>query len=230
MFTINISKYLKNKSNVNGQVISSLILDLYNTYKFKDILFVRTFTTGAWLDKLLIDNQDVNRILYYTDNINKPTKSHELTKIIHSNELETQLLSLNKTFDFICIDTCHEYQLSSRDFKLISSLLNETGILISHDCYPWNKKVANPIYTPGSWCGETYIAFIEFAYNNSNMYYTVLNVDTGIGIMSKQQINYLSNSLDKNKQKHLLDLHKKLQDPYTYFTTNSKDIINSHSP
>jgi hypothetical protein len=62
------------------------------------------------------------------------------------------------------------------------------------------------------------------------MYYTVLNVDTGIGIMSKQQINYLSNSLDKNKQKHLLDLHKKLQDPYTYFTTNSKDIINSHSP
>jgi hypothetical protein len=231
MFTINISKYLKNKSKVNGQVISSLILDLYNTYKFKDILFVRTCTTGAWLDNLLIDNQDINRILYYTDNINTPNNTpHKSTQMIHSNELETQLLSLNKTFDLICIDGCHEYKVSSRDFKLISSLLNETGILISHDCYPWNKTVANPVYTPGSWCGETYIAFIEFAYNNPELYYTVLNVDTGIGILSKTQIKNLSNSLDKNKQIHLLDLHKKSKNPYSYFTKYSKGIINSHSP
>ena len=76
MFTINISKYLKNKSKVNGQVISSLILDLFNTYKFKDILFVRTCTTGAWLDNLLIDNQDINRILSEINNLNKDIKNN----------------------------------------------------------------------------------------------------------------------------------------------------------
>ena len=102
------------------------------------------------------------------------------------------------------MDTSHEYEISSRDFKIISSLLNETGILISHDCYPWNEKVANPSYITGEWSGETYIAFVEFAYNNPNMFYTVLNIDTGVGIISNKQIQFLSNSLDKNKQEYLL--------------------------
>ena len=136
---------------------------------------------------------------------------------------------MNKTYDLICVDTWHEYKVSSRDFKIISSFLNESGILISHDCYPWNKKVANPSYIFGEWCGETYISFIEFAYNNPNMFYTVLNIDTGIGIMSKKQMDFLSNTLDKSKQEHLLYLHKNSADPYTYFIENSKDIINSIS-
>jgi hypothetical protein len=229
MFTIDFSKYLNKNSCNNGDVISSLIMDLYKENKYKDILFVRTFTTGNWLDNLLLENQYINRILYYTDNINTPTKSNKLTIIIHSNDLENQLLSLNKTFDLICIDSCHEYEVSSRDFKIVSSLLNETGILISHDCYPMNKIVANPSYIAGSWCGETYVAFIEFAYNNPNMFYTVLNIDTGVGIISNKQIQFLSNSLDKNKQEYLLYLHKNSKDPYTYFTENSKDIINSYS-
>ena len=229
MFTIDVSTFLNKKSIINGDIISSLILDLYKENKYKNILFIRTFTTGAWLDNILNKNEDINRILYYTDNIQTRTKSHKLTTIIHSNDLEKQLLSLNKTFDLICIDSCHEYEISSRDFRIISSLLNETGMLISHDCYPWNKTVANPSYISGSWCGETYIAFIEFAYNNPNMFYTVLNIDTGIGIISKKQLNFLSNTLDKNKQEYLLYLHKNSKDPYSYFTENSKDIINSYS-
>jgi len=54
------------------------------------------------------------------------------------------------------------------------------------------------------------------------MFYTVLNIDTGIGIMSKKQMDFLSNTLDKSKQEHLLYLHKNS-------TENSKDIINSIS-
>ncbi len=229
MFTIDVANFVKQKYHNFGDVISSLIVGLYKENKYKDILFVRTCTTGAWLDKILIENKDINRILYYTDKIKNPTASHNLTTIIHSNDLEKQILSLNKTFDLICIDTWHEYEVSVRDFKIISSFLNETGILISHDCYPWNKKIANPSFIPGSWCGETYISFVEFAYNNPDMFYTILNIDTGIGIISKKQIDFLSNSLDKNKQEQLLYLHKNSKDPYTYFRENSKDIINSYS-
>lgn len=39
MFTIDIYKFLNNKSNINGDVISSLITDVYNENKCKDILF-----------------------------------------------------------------------------------------------------------------------------------------------------------------------------------------------
>jgi len=230
MVQIDIFKYLNEKSFKNGDVISSLITDLYKENKYSNILFIRTLTTGNWLDDLLLDNKKINRFLYYTDNIKISAKSHQSTKIIHSNDFENELQLLNKTFDLICIDSCHEYEISLRDLKIISLFLNETGIIISHDCFPWNKTVANPFFIKGSWCGETYIAFIEFALCNPNMFYTVLNIDTGIGIISKKQINYLSNLLDKSKQEHLLYLHKNSKDPYTYFVENSKDIINSYSP
>jgi hypothetical protein len=226
---MNISKFFNRKYKNFGDIISLLILDLYKENKYKNILFVRTCTTGAWLDNLLIKNLNITRILYYTDKINTPTKSHKSTTIIHSDDLENKLISLNKTFDLICIDTWHEYEVSCRDFRIISSLLNENGILISHDCYPWNKTVANPLFIPGSWCGETYISFIEFAYNNPTMFYTILNIDTGIGIISKKQLHFLSNTLDRKKQEYLLFLHKNSTDPYTYFIENSKDIINAIS-
>jgi len=233
MSTIDVSTFVKQKCNKFGNIISSLALDLYKENNYKNILFVRTCTTGGWLENLFVDNKDVNRILYYTDKIKEPTRSHKLTKIIHSNDLEKEILSLNKKFDLICMDTWHEYEVSTRDFKIISSVLNESGILISHDCYPWNKNVANPSFIHGSWCGETYISFVEFAYNNPNMFYTVLNIDTGIGIISKKQLDFLSNSLsnslNREKQEQLLYLHKNSKDPYTYFTENSKDIINAYS-
>jgi hypothetical protein len=206
-----------------GDIISVLIRDLYLLNKYQNILFVRTCTTGSWLDNILIENGDINRILYYTDTIKKPTTSHKLTTIIHSRDLETHLISLNKTFDLICIDTWHEYEVSRRDFEILGSLLNESGILISHDCYPWNQKVANPYFIRGEWCGQTYLSFIKFAYDNPTMFYTILNIDTGIGIMSKKYLESLSNTLDRDKQQQLFNS----RDPYTYFIANSQDIINA---
>jgi hypothetical protein len=58
------------------------------------------------------------------------------------------------------------------------------------------------------------------------MYYTILNIDTGIGILSKKKLHFLSNTLDRKKQEHLLFLYKNSKDYYTYFIENSKDIIN----
>ena len=222
---MNLSKYLSKTDYNFGEIISLFIKDLHIENNYANILFVRTCTTGAWLDTLLLEKEDINRMLYYTDKIKKPTTSHHSTTIVHSKKLENQLKSLNKTFDLICIDTWHEYELSLRDLKILSSFLNESGTLISHDCYPWNKKVASPTYISDKWCGETYIAFVEFAYNNPDMYYTILNIDTGIGILSKKQLHFLSNTLDREKQKQLLSLYKNSKDYYTYFIQNSKDII-----
>ena len=224
---MDISKFINKKCHNNGDIISLLILDLYKEKKYENILFVRTCTTGKCLDQLLVENKNVNRILYHTDKIRFRSEAHKLTIRLHSNNLEKYLLSLNKTFDLICIDPFHEYELSLHDFRIVSSFLNDSGILISHDCYPWNKQVANPFFIEKEWCGETYIAFVELAYNNPDMFFTILNTDTGIGILSKNQFSLLSNKLDKKKQEHLLFLRKNLGDPYTYFVENSKDIINT---
>jgi hypothetical protein len=223
---MDISKYFKKKYNF-GNIISSFIVDLYNANNYKNILFIRTCTTGGWLDDLLLENDKINRILYYTDKTEKNIKSHESTTIINSEDLEKTIASLNKTFDLICIDTWHEYDKSLHDFTIITPFLNETGMLISHDCYPWNEKVANPHFIPDAWCGETYISFVEFAYNNPSMFYTILNIDTGIGIISKKELNILSNTLDRNKQEQLIYLFKNSKNYYLYFIENSKDIINA---
>lgn len=225
---MNLTKYLNRKCNFNGDIISSLILEISSNIPHNNILFVRTHTTGIWLNNLFINNSEITKVLYDTnclgiiDNSNNPI-------IIGSDLLEEYLLSLNKKFDLICIDTCHEYNLSLRDFNLVSSLLSDSGILISHDCYPSSKRKANPRFILGPWCGETYIAFIELAYNNPNWYYGVLNTDTGIGILCKKQFDFLSNKLDINKQKQLLYLHKNYGNPYSYFVENAKDVINAIS-
>lgn len=222
-----MDKYLKKKHYENGEVISLLIKDLYNKNNYNDILFVRTPTTGAWLDELLKKEKKITRFLYDTKKA-KIVNFHKSTIITKQENLEITIDSLNKKFDLICIDPFHEYKESRRDFFYFSSLLNENGILISHDCYPKNKRMASSTYKSGSWCGTTYAAFTEFAYKNANLFYGILNIDTGIGIISKQEMELLSNKLDKNKQKIFLKLFKnRSTNAYTFFCENSKDIINA---
>lgn len=230
---MNISKYLTNDKYLFGDIISLIINDLYKNYNYKNILFVRTYTTGHWLNNLLTNKQDVDRILYYTDDAKKPRLLHNSTIVTHSDNFEKKVRSLGKIYDLICFDTYHENKISSRDFSILSSLLNETGILISHDCYPWNKTVANPYFVRGNWCGETYMSFVEFAYNNPDMYYAIINIDTGIGIASKKDLQdfpYLSNKLNRDKQKYLLSMYENSLNYYEYFTSNSKEIINAIFP
>lgn len=240
-----IEKYFLNSNYVFGDIISMVVKDLDMEYNFTNVLFIRTYTTGHWLDNLLTDKPNVDRILYYTNNVKNRTLAHNSTIITHSDNFEQAVRSLNKTYDLICFDTYHEYDVSSRDFVIISSLLNESGILISHDCFPWNKTVATPHFIQGNWCGETYISFVNFAYNNPEMFYAILNTDTGIGIASKKDLDkfpYLSNKLNKNKQEYLLSLHENNKNNennkndennfinyYDYFRENSKEIINAIS-
>jgi len=223
-----MDKYFTKTNYQNGDIISMLITDLYN--KNKNIIFIRTPTTGVWLDKLLVDKPNIIRILYDTNKIKK-YKVSKSTKIIKSNNLEKKLDSLNKKYDLICIDPFHEYEYSKRDFFLLSSYLSDDGIIISHDCFPSNNNSALPKYILGNWSGETYIALVEFSYANPDLFYGILNIDTGIGIISKKNILFLKNCMNVSKQKHLLDLHNnKSNDVYDFFSQNAIDIINLFVP
>jgi len=219
-----IHEYFSIKNPTNGQVISRLFMDFYNSKKYNNnlnILFVRTSTTGQWLDNINFSENEkyVTRILYDTKKY-KDYTYHESTLIIESDDLEKYIIKINKKYDLICLDPFHEYNESFRDLNLLIPFLKDDGILFCHDCYS-SKNVSLPKYDVGFWSGVTYIAFIEFAYNNPELYYSILNIDTGIGIISKIKYELLENKLDRQKQKKFLELSF-----HDYLTENSKDIIN----
>jgi hypothetical protein len=217
----------------NGQIIQMIINDLYNTNNYKDILFVRTPTTGNWQDDILLEDNSVTRILYDTKKLEQ-INCHNSTIILDREELEKYILSLNKKFNLIALDPFHEYNESINDLTFLSSILTKDGILVCHDCLPLDKNAAEPNFKYGSWCGVTYVSFIELAYNNPNWYYGILNIDTGIGIISKTNINVLEftlkNDFDKetNEKRNILINMLKNQNSSTfeYFIENCNKLMN----
>jgi hypothetical protein len=164
--------------------------ELYNLldkiYLFKNILIVNTIRTGSFLNKMCLDKKTI-RITYSFDNLDK---------------FITKINSISVKFDLILVDPYHEYKHSIITFKMLMPLLNENGILISHDCYPNEFSLTSPIYIEGYWCGVTYAAFIENAYDNPDFYYAVINNDYGLGIISKVEIPFVKKIIDKEKQKN----------------------------
>lgn len=75
---------------------------------------------------------------------------------------------------------------------------------------------------------QSYIcAFIDFAYNNPEWFYAVLNKDFGLGIISKKEIRFVLNNLNRDIQKKFIDIIKNnIDDAYDYFLIHSKEMIN----
>jgi hypothetical protein len=173
--------------------------DLYNLlnnmYLFKNILIVNTISTGSFLDKMCLKKNPI-RIKYSSNNF---------------DEFITKINNISTKFHLILVDPYHEYKHSIVTFKMLTSLLDENGILISHDCYPENFNLTSPIYKNGAWCGVTYAAFIENSYNNPDFYYAVINNDYGLGIISKIEILFVKKIFDKEKQKIFLDIFTPLK-------------------
>ncbi len=189
-----------------------LAYTIYEKMDIKKILIINTPKTGEFLNKMFLDKRIV-RICYDPNDFN----------------YLVNLIPIIKTkFDLICVDPYHEYKESINTFRLLISLLNENGILISHDCCPPNFSCSSPTYKTGEWCGVTYAAFIEIAYEHPEWYYSVINTDYGLGIISKKEIDFVKKIIDNEKQKIFLDLFKenKYEEAYHYFIENSGDIIN----
>jgi len=225
---MNTSRYLQPKIS-GGQIVNMVIEDLHKLKNFKSMLFVRTPTTGAWMDPMITTYKDLNPCtVFYTRNGNTTYgNGNRLYTIVDHCDLEWYFKNLNRRFDLICMDPFHEYNESISDFTLFTSMLTDDGVLISHDCFPCKKQYSGPIFKPGYWCGVTYVAFVEIAYNNPSWFYAVIDNDTGIGIISKNAIENLRNDFDREKQECLIQMNKDGDDStYEYFCANSKELIN----
>ena len=191
-------------------------------FAFKNILTVRSTTTGHFLDTLFPKNTNVLRIIYKHRKDNSKIENTTTNK-----DVETILSSTKKKFDLICLDPFHEYYESSNDFALLTSYLTDDGILISHDCYPQDKILTTKEFVKGVWCGVTYAAFIELAYKNPQWFYAVLNTDFGLGIVSKKKIQFVEQNLDRASQKTFIEmLQNDDENTYDYFAKHCKELIN----
>jgi hypothetical protein len=212
----------------NGDIFKKLFNDLQDLKPFRNILLVRTPTTAPWMDDMIRDESSVNvvRIMYNVVE-GLSSKSSLYTELAHDN-IDDYLKDLNIKFDIVAIDPYHGYKESSMDFQILSSYLSDEGILISHDCYPPKKEYSGKEFQKGYWCGLTYLCFVELAYNNPQWYYSIINNDNGIGVMSKTAIPPLTNDniYDREKQEKLISL-KDSDKAYDYFTKkNHNKLIN----
>lgn len=86
-------------------------------------------------------------------------------------------------FDVILVDPYHAYAQSRRDMEAAFAMLASGGALIVHDCLPPSEAVADPEFQPGSWCGVTYKAFIDFVAAHAELRYVTVDADYGCGIV-----------------------------------------------
>jgi hypothetical protein len=214
---INISTKQSTRKHMNSPELPKTFLQLYtlldSKYSFEKILIVNSVSTGSFLDRMCANKKPL-RIKYNRNNL---------------EEFITQIKNITTQFDLILVDPYHEYEHSIVTYRMLTELLDDKkGILISHDCFPDDVKLTSPVYQPGKWCGVTYAAFIENAYENHDFYYAVINHDYGLGIMSKQEILFVKPIVEKEKQRIFLDLFQqdKYEEAYHYLTTFSKEIIN----
>lgn len=181
-------------------------------FNFGNVLILNSASTGIFLHDLFCDRPNVDRFTYLQSN---------------HDEVMEQIRQLNKKFDLICVDSFHEYKESSEDFRLMLSCLSDAGLLISHDCNPLNKRAATPTYKGGAWCGVTYVAFVEVAYNNPDLFYRVINKDCGLGIISKVPMPLVDNNLNRDLQEQFLELFKTSSGKaYDFFKVHAKEMIN----
>jgi hypothetical protein len=88
-------------------------------------------------------------------------------------------------YDVILIDPFHEYEPSARDLKEAVNLLNPTGTIIVHDCFPLDETIAVPEYIDGSWCGVTYKAYVDFMLANKSLLFCTVDTDYGCGVIRR---------------------------------------------
>ena len=205
---------------------NELCIMLDNKFNFKNILCVRHPTGGMFLDKLFLNKSNVTRILYETTNAIQPKCNKGPNTLIQHSDLKNVLETFNKKFDLICLDPFHEYSESISDMTLLTSFLTDDGILVCHDCSTLNKDIHTPHFIHKDWVGVTYFCFVEFAYNNPEYFYGVINKDCGLGIISKKDMPFVK-KVHNEKQKKLIDIFKNNTDEaFDYFKTYANELIN----
>jgi hypothetical protein len=100
-------------------------------------------------------------------------------------------------YDLVLVDPYHDYACSARDLDLAWRILNDNGTIVVHDCMPpHGGGMISPTFVSGSWCGVTFIAYVDFLMKKSPRFVTV-DCDYGCGVIRRGKDP--DNSLDAHR-------------------------------
>jgi len=166
---------------------TDIIKYLSKLRNYRSYLEICTPTTGNLFAKINQPNFDIcHRLMYrcprdFSDglNIDFRSPSSDIAQCI----AEIRCSSLR--YDIVLVDPWHEYETSLRDIELAFSLLTDFGSIVIHDCDPPTDDLISPQVSPGSWCGVTFIAYLDFLAQSSGLRYCTVDTDFGCGIIQK---------------------------------------------
>jgi hypothetical protein len=87
-------------------------------------------------------------------------------------------------YDLVLVDSFHTYDLSYRDLSDAFGVLAPGGAIVVHDCLPTDDgDLISLHFNPGSWCGVSFIAYIDFVTSGRALGYLTVDTDYGCGII-----------------------------------------------
>ncbi|MGA1676031.1 MAG: class I SAM-dependent methyltransferase [Pseudomonadales bacterium] len=178
------SAYFAQDNPRNGVVIKQVAQDIARAQPPARALFIRTPTTGGWLEQTQLPVETRITRAYYAVSHQHPSEPFPSRDEFLSAMQEK--VASGELFDLILVDFYHEYDHSVTDFELCWSLLSPDGVLIAHDCAPTYPEFAAPVFIKGSWGGTTYAALMTLSLRHPGLAITVLDTDTGIGILRQR--------------------------------------------
>ena len=103
--------------------------------------------------------------------------SHALVAELHAT------LPAAERYDIILVDPHHTYRASRLDLLGALCLLAPHGIMVVHDCNPTDPSIVQPQFQPGSWCGVTYQAYVDFLLGGRLAGHCTVDADFGCGVV-----------------------------------------------
>lgn len=159
---------------------------LSSLHGYGTFLEISTRTTGGEFSRVDSARLKADRLVYNTgkgfdDGASVAFRSENLD----ITECVAELRRRGARYDIILVDPFHDYACSYRDLNVALDLLKDNGSIVVHDVLPPSAgKIISPTFVRGSWCGVTFIAFIDFLMKEDLAFCTV-DCDFGCGIIRK---------------------------------------------
>jgi hypothetical protein len=164
--------------------IINILADLYGYTSYLEICTPTTGNVYGKIDRSKF--RTCHRLMYrspaaYDDNMDINFRSSHLG----TRDLFETIHAFGWRYDVILVDSFHTYDVSYRDLADAFGVVADRGTIVVHDCLPPHEGLISPEFVVGSWCGLSFMAFIDFVIGDRALTYLTVDTDAGCGVIRK---------------------------------------------
>ncbi|MBT8339273.1 MAG: glycosyltransferase [Desulfatitalea sp.] len=201
--------------------------------------------TQNMMDELL-DQAAVTQFHYNTDDSGHTThirleaRTQDQQRLVHQNEAASILFTTSDRFfaqlapdlfrlqriSVALLDGLHTHTQTYADVDNTLAFLDESGVILIHDCNPPTAAAAYPAESwataaqmnipcwTGSWCGDVWKSIVRLRSRRSDLHVCVLDCDYGIGIVRRgrpeRMLEFTDDQIDRMTFKDLQGQRERL--------------------